>query len=90
MNKSKSDNSRVEHDWDMSHKKKMVIEDEGDVPDFMTPVVDFSESERYVEGLKKFSVEEVGSSAWMEQHRRLEKLNIQAHQSAMTNMKNSS
>ena len=85
MSKSKSDNSRVEHDWDMSHKKKMTIEDEGDIPEFMTPVVDFSESERYVEGLKKFSVEEVGNSAWMEQHRRLEKLNIQAHQSAMTN-----
>ena len=85
MSKGKGDDSRVEHDWDMSHKKKMSIEDEGDIPEFMAPVVDFSESERYVEGLKKFSIEEVGSSAWMEQHRRLEKLNIQAHQSAMTN-----
>ena len=55
MSKGKGDDSRVEHDWDMSHKKKMSIEDEGDIPEFMAPVVDFSESERYVEGLKKFS-----------------------------------
>jgi hypothetical protein len=30
-------------------------------------------------------VQEVGSSAWMEQHRHLEQLNIQAHQCAMSN-----
>ena len=29
-----------------------------EIPEFMAPVVDFSESERYVEGLKKFSIEE--------------------------------
>lgn len=78
-------NSRVEHDWDMSHRKKMVIEDEGDIQEFMPPIVDYTESERYVESLKMFDVEEVGNSAWMEQHRRIEKLNIQAHQSAMSN-----
>jgi hypothetical protein len=80
-----SKDTRVEHDWDMSHKKKMSIEDEGDIPDFMPPIVDYAESERFVESLRKFSVEEVGNSAWMEQHTRIEKLNIQAHQSAMTN-----
>lgn len=80
-----SKNTRVEHDWDMSHTKKMTIEDEGDIQEFMPPIVDYTESERYVESLRKFNVDEVGNSAWMEQHRRIEKLNIQAHQSAMSN-----
>ena len=43
-----SKDTRVEHDWDMSHKKKMLIEDEGDIPDFMPPIVDYAESERFV------------------------------------------
>ncbi len=43
------------------------------------------EAERYVEELKMFSIDQVGSKAWMEQHRRMESLNLQAHQSAMTN-----
>lgn len=47
-------------------------------------IVDPMEAERIVEGLSKFSIEEVGSSRWMQQHERLEKLNLQAHQSAMS------
>jgi hypothetical protein len=48
------------------------------------PIVDPLEAERQVESLRKFNIEEVGSSAWMQQHEKLEKLNLQAHQSAMT------
>ena len=69
----------------------MRIEEEDDVAGGgsgmfgAAPIVDPSEAERYVEALSKFSIEQVGSSAWMEQHRNLEKLNLQAHQSAMSN-----
>lgn len=45
-------------------------------------ILDVSEAERYVEELEKFSLEEVGSSRWMMQHERIEKLNLQAHISA--------
>ena len=41
------------------------------------------EAERYVEGLKQFEIADVGSSAWLDQHQRIVKLNLQAHQSAM-------
>ncbi len=51
----------------------------------MPPVVDAVEAERLIESLRVFPIEEVGSYAWMEQHRHLERLNIQAHQCAMTN-----
>jgi zinc finger MYND domain-containing protein 10 len=36
-----------------------------------------------VEGLKQFEIADVGSSAWLDQHQRIVKLNLQAHQSAM-------
>jgi zinc finger MYND domain-containing protein 10 len=47
-------------------------------------IVDPSEAERIIEGLRKFPLEEVGSSSWMHQHELLEKLNLQAHQSAQS------
>jgi hypothetical protein len=40
------------------------------------------EAEAYVEGLRQFEVHEIGSSDWVKQHEKLEKLNLQAHQSA--------
>lgn len=40
------------------------------------------EAEAYVEGIQEFPLEEIGSSDWMKQHERIEKLNLQAHQSA--------
>lgn len=79
------------HQWDVSTEKtRMRIEEEEDVAGggslfHAAPIVDPSEAERYVEALSKFPIEQVGSSAWMEQHRNLEKLNLQAHQSAMSN-----
>jgi zinc finger MYND domain-containing protein 10 len=46
-------------------------------------VLGVDEAERYVEGLKQFEIADVGSSAWLDQHQRIVKLNLQAHQSAM-------
>ena len=40
------------------------------------------EAEIYVEGLQEFPLEEIGSSDWIKQHEKIEKLNLQAHQSA--------
>mmetsp|Transcript_1503 Transcript_1503/g.4396 ORF Transcript_1503/g.4396 Transcript_1503/m.4396 type:complete len:543 (-) Transcript_1503:1108-2736(-) len=40
------------------------------------------ETERLVEGLEEFALEDVGSKKWMKQHANLEKLNQQAHASA--------
>lgn len=70
--------------WDISTKKHMVIESGRDLYD-LPAVIDPSEAERCVEALTKFNVEDVGSSKWMTQHLNIEKLNLQAHQSAMTN-----
>ena len=44
--------------------------------------VDPLEAERLVESLRKFEIEEIGCSAWLQQHEVIERLNIQAHQSA--------
>ena len=48
-------------------------------------VVDPLEAERLVESLRKFEIEEIGCSAWLQQHEIMERLNIQAHQSAASN-----
>jgi hypothetical protein len=66
-------------------KKMTITEEEDDGPNFFAPIIDYAEAERYVEELRTFEIEEVGNSDWMEQHRRIEKLNIQAHQSAASN-----
>lgn len=78
---------RAPHQWETSKPSTMHIEENGgDNPFYNMPsVIDHMEAERFVEGLKKFTIEEVGSYEWMEQHRRLEKLNLQAHHNAMTN-----
>mmetsp|Transcript_4636 Transcript_4636/g.4779 ORF Transcript_4636/g.4779 Transcript_4636/m.4779 type:complete len:433 (+) Transcript_4636:71-1369(+) len=72
------------HQWDISAKKHMTIENSDDIYDLPT-VIDPSEAERCVEGLVKFNIEDIGSSKWVDQHLKIEKLNLQAHQSAMTN-----
>lgn len=78
--------SRPTHQWDVSGVRHMKIEEESSLPSTMFPaIVDYQEAERYVESLQRFELSEVGSSAWMEQHRKLEKLNLQAHQNAMSN-----
>ncbi len=79
--------ARPSHQWDTSSVHRMKIEEEQDVPiaSNMPAVIDAVEAERYIESLRKFDLNEVGSHAWMEQHQRLEKLNLQAHHNAMTN-----
>mmetsp|Transcript_23940 Transcript_23940/g.39924 ORF Transcript_23940/g.39924 Transcript_23940/m.39924 type:complete len:490 (-) Transcript_23940:232-1701(-) len=79
--------SRPSHQWDISGIKHMKIEEEGSEPAVgnVPPVVDSMEAERLVESLKKFELHQVGTTPWLEQHRCLEKLNIQAHQNAVRN-----
>eukprot|EP01031_Cornospumella_fuschlensis_P026726 gene26726-32295_t len=78
--------ARPSHQWDISGVKHMKIEDEVSAPALGLPIViDANEAERYIESLKCFQLGEVGSKAWMEQHRKMEKLNLQAHHNAMSN-----
>jgi len=77
--------ARPSHQWDISGTKHMKIEEEQTVSSNLPVVLQAMEVERLVEGLKSFKLEEVGSKEWMEQHRALEKLNLQAHQNALTN-----
>lgn len=77
--------SRPSHQWDTSGVRRMKIEEETVAATNFPTIIDYNEAERYVESLRKFELTEVGGSAWMEQHRKLEKLNLQAHQNAMSN-----
>ena len=78
---------RQNHNWSAAHgiKKMTITEEDDDLPSFSAPIIDYAEAERFVEELRMFDIEEVGNSDWMEQHRRIEKLNVQAHQSASAN-----
>jgi hypothetical protein len=73
--------------WDISQLKHMKIEDEVDTSNISSfpSIIQPSEAERYIEKLQKFQIEQVGSSDWLNQHQMLEKLNLQAHQSAKSN-----
>lgn len=79
--------ARPSHQWDISGVRRMKIEEETDVPaaSNFPAIIDAGEAERYIESLRKFELNEVGNHEWMEQHRKLEKLNLQAHHNAMTN-----
>lgn len=46
------------------------------------PIITPAEAERYAEELAKIGINDVGSPRWMEQHVRLEKMNLQAHHCA--------
>eukprot|EP00607_Mallomonas_marina_P000365 CAMPEP_0182434784 /NCGR_PEP_ID=MMETSP1167-20130531/71811_1 /TAXON_ID=2988 /ORGANISM="Mallomonas Sp, Strain CCMP3275" /LENGTH=453 /DNA_ID=CAMNT_0024625039 /DNA_START=49 /DNA_END=1410 /DNA_ORIENTATION=- len=76
--------SKPSHQWDVANAQHMPIQHDDGIIDAPTVLSPF-EAERFVEGLTKFSLEEVGSSKWFEQHVRIEKLNLQGHQNAMTN-----
>ena len=78
--------ARPSHQWEISGVKHMKIED-ADTPiaTGLPAVIDANEAERYIESLRKFDLNEVGSKEWMDQHRKLEKLNLQAHHNALTN-----
>jgi len=45
------------------------------------PILMASEAERYAEGLRRFTLREVGSPAYIKQHEVVSKLNLQAHHS---------
>lgn len=80
--------SRPDHQWTVG-KQHMAIE-EVDVHRPQTSrsdlfVVDPLEAERLVEALKVYPVEEVGGHEWLIQHEVLERLNMQAHESAAAN-----
>eukprot|EP01038_Epipyxis_sp_PR26KG_P014581 gene14581-19582_t len=78
--------ARPTHQWESLGRKHMAIEEEALGPSNSLPiVVDPAETERFVELLRKFDINDVGSGQWMEQHRMLEKLNLQAHQNAISN-----
>eukprot|EP00752_Nemacystus_decipiens_P013472 g11931.t1 len=72
-------------DWSLPTRPGLQIEDENEYAGAANaaPILYVEEAEHFVEGLREFSVEEIGSSSWFDQYRRLAKLNLQAHQSAM-------
>lgn len=73
------------HKWE-APVQHMKITDEIPLSSLSLPaVLDATTAERFVEQLRTFRIEDVGNSEWLSQHERLEKLNLQAHQSAMTN-----
>lgn len=81
--------ARPAHQWDTKVTNSMHIEDVDDTGPatnyIPTIILDARETERYVEELQKFDVKEVGSKLWMQQHKRLEQLNLQAHENAISN-----
>lgn len=62
----------------------MKIEEEPSIFNFPS-VLNYSEAERLCESLIEYSIDQVGSSAWLQQHKWIEKLNLQAHHSALSN-----
>ncbi|CAM9224517.1 unnamed protein product, partial [Laminaria digitata] len=73
------------HDWSLPTRPGLEIEDENEYAGAASapPVLFVEEAERFVEDLREFSLDEIGGSSWFDQYRRLAKLNLQAHQSAM-------
>merc|ERR1711959_177669 len=47
-------------------------------------VLDVYEAERLVESLEPTTPNDVGSSSWLEQHRALDRLNVQAHHNVVS------
>lgn len=71
----------ADHDWTIRDYNTKI--DSGTRSDSSSgPVLAVSEAERYVEELEVIDISEIGSHRWMLQHEHLEKLNLQAHQSA--------
>ncbi|CAM9182135.1 unnamed protein product, partial [Phaeothamnion confervicola] len=73
------------HAWSLSDRPGTRIDDENEYlfAAEAVPVLPVDEAERYVESLKEFRMEDVGSGPWLRQHERLVRLNLQAHQNAM-------
>lgn len=75
----------MSHNWGTAQQHIPIAEDDGEPVFSSAPILSVDEAERYVESLREFSIEEVGSDAWMDQHELLEKLNLQAHHCTMSN-----
>lgn len=75
----------MSHNWGIDKQHIPISEDSGEPAFSSAPILTVDEAERYVEGLREFSIEEVGSDQWMDQHEKLEKLNLQAHHCALSN-----
>ena len=73
------------HDWEIGKQHIPIAEDDGTPVFSSAPILSVADAERYVEELREFTIEEVGSDKWMAQHERIEKLNLQAHHCAMSN-----
>jgi zinc finger MYND domain-containing protein 10 len=74
--------------WDTSKLKHMKIEDDDETTAkyaSIGTILQPYEAEMLIEKLKKFSIHEIGNSEWIEQHRVLERINMQAHASALSN-----
>ena len=70
------------HQW-QTRDGGLKIEEEGSSSHLdLAPVLSAYDAERIVSSLQKFRLEDVGTKAWFEQHENIEKLNLQAHQSA--------
>ncbi|TNJ26580.1 MYND finger domain-containing protein [Giardia muris] len=46
----------------------------------MKPILSPEQAREYARGLRTFDLQELGSQAWLEQHRRIEALSLQVHQ----------
>lgn len=80
--------NRPTHQWETAGSGRpggMKIEEEQTIPGQLPMIVDPSEAEKIVETLRKFDIKEIGTTAYFDQHMKLEKLNQQAHQNAATN-----
>lgn len=74
---------RPKHDWSLPERSaSMAIADTDASFVGSAPLMTVDEAERMVEGLVRYDLEAVGTSAWLEQHSNLERLNLQSHQSA--------
>ena len=51
-------------------------------------IISSADAERLAEGLRTFELSEIGSKAWLAQHKTLEQMNLQAHASAQSDSDN--
>lgn len=85
MSSNKANSGPPDHQWTYKGQHTTIVDETENTMFNTAPFLAAAEAERLVEDLQKYSVEDVGSEKWMLQHEVLEKLNMQAHQCAMSN-----
>ena len=75
------------HQWSLNDRATTTITQEGAGAGGTAVLFSPWEAEHRIEALTEFDVADVGSSSWMSQHEALEQLNLQAHQSAQTQVR---